>query len=112
MVSGDEAGSICMWNMQNGNREGYFKNAHGSAKITAMAFDAAERRLLTASNDGSVKMWNFNNGSLLREFVHQSTPMEISCIIFVHDDARELNQVSQEPCRNCRRNQKIESSIS
>ena len=41
--------------------------AQGGAKITAMAFDKAGRRLLTGNSKGTVKIWNFSNGSCLKE---------------------------------------------
>ncbi|CAN0563634.1 unnamed protein product, partial [Ectocarpus sp. 12 AP-2014] len=41
-----------------------FGKAHGTSKISCMAFDASERRLLTGANDGTVKLWNFNNGKV------------------------------------------------
>ncbi len=41
-----------------------FGKAHGTSKISCLAFDASERRLLTGANDGTVKMWNFNNGKV------------------------------------------------
>lgn len=68
VVSGDQAGTILMWNAQNGACEGGFAfsgssaspggggggsvgNA-GASKLTAMAFDSNQRRLLTASEAG------------------------------------------------------------
>lgn len=70
VVSVDEGGTVCVWNLSSGNREGRFTRAHGDSRVTAATFDANERRLLTAANDGTVRMWNFNNGSLLRQYKH------------------------------------------
>lgn len=96
MVSGDEGGTVVMWDLATGRREGGFTlrlapsapapaaagagaaarprrpskpTAGASAppppashKLTAMAFDAAQRRLLTASDGGALALWNFNSG--------------------------------------------------
>lgn len=94
-MSADEGGTVCMWNVADGQREGFFRKAHGSARVSAVAFDAAQRRLITASNQGSVRMWNFNSGSLLREFVHDEEDNEVSAVIFIHDPLRESNEVRQ-----------------
>jgi hypothetical protein len=55
VVSGDQTGCILMWNAQNGQCEGGFSFSGGSgSKLTALAFDANQRRLLTASEAGAV----------------------------------------------------------
>ena len=36
-------------------------------KVTALAFDASGRRLLTGAQDGLVRVWNFSSGQCLRE---------------------------------------------
>lgn len=94
MVSVDEGGTVCFWNLEDGRRQSFFHRAHGSARVTAVAFDAAQRRLLTGSNQGSVRMWNFNNGFLLREFVHKDESSEVSALMFSHDPIRESNEVN------------------
>lgn len=99
MVSGDEGGTICMWNLQSGRREGGFQlwatpshgggTATGAApvaqpKLTAMAFDANQRRLLTASDAGAVRCYNFNSGAVLREFVAaKGDRRELTAVAFV-----------------------------
>ena len=35
--------------------------------MTALAFDASGRRLLTGGQDGVVRVWNFSSGQCLRE---------------------------------------------
>lgn len=70
VVSVDEAGTVCTWDMATGAREGRFTKAHRESRVTAAVFDTNERRLVTVANDGSVRMWNFNNGSLLRQYLH------------------------------------------
>lgn len=57
--------------------------------MTCIAFDANERRLLSAANDGLVKIWNFNNGSMLRMYTHdEEKPQEISRVFYVQDEKR------------------------
>lgn len=64
VVSADEEGTVCVWNMDGGSRESKFIAFHGpDAKLTTVAFDGNQRRLLTAANSGSLKMWNFNSGA-------------------------------------------------
>lgn len=76
------------WNIHTGVRESRFNNAHGGSKVTSIAFDANERRLLSAANDGLVKIWNFNNGSLLRTYTHDGELLEISKVFYVQDEKR------------------------
>ena len=114
VVSGDEGGTLVMWNVQSGRREGGFSlHSHpassttsaptsptasaslGAAsaaaaagvapahKLTAMAFDANQRRLLTATDGGTVAMWNFNSGAVLRRFRHREGGAEITAVAFV-----------------------------
>lgn len=40
VISGDESGTVCMWNIHTGAREGNFKRCHGSGRLTAMTLDA------------------------------------------------------------------------
>ena len=67
--------------------------AAGEHRITAVAFDENQRRLVTASSDGAVKMWNFNNGALLREYQHDSEQVELSTVVFAQDTVRGLRVV-------------------
>ena len=84
VVSGDEGGTLVMWDAQSGAREGGFA-IHSRAqrasstrcpgglaptapKLTAMAFDAAQRRLLTAAAGGVVQLFNPHSGAELRRF--------------------------------------------
>lgn len=63
VVSADEGGTVCVWNIQNGSRESRFRAVTSKrGRLTALAFDKNERRLLTADNAGILSMWNFNNG--------------------------------------------------
>ena len=77
IVSADESGTVCVWSLATGAREGRFNKAHDDAKLTAMCFDKKERRLVTAGGDGTVYMWNFNNGSKLKEYFHNDEKLEL-----------------------------------
>jgi len=33
IVTADEGGAVCVWNIKNGQREGRFLKAHGDAKV-------------------------------------------------------------------------------
>ena len=81
------------WNINTGQRESRFFHAHGESKLTDIAFDANERRMLSAGNDGRVKIWNFNNGSMLREFSHDRETKEVSCIAYVVNEKRGQERV-------------------
>ncbi len=34
IVTADESGTVCVWNVLNGHREGRFQKAHGTAKVS------------------------------------------------------------------------------
>jgi len=93
VVSADESGTICTWNIQTGALDGHFSRAHGASNLTALAFDANERRLLTAGADGKVRCWNFNSGSLLKSFRHAGPASEISALLFIQGDDQDVGQV-------------------
>jgi len=93
IVSADESGTVCVWKLADGTREGRFTKAHGAAKLSALCFDKNERRLVTAGADGSIFMWNFNNGSKLREYAHGDKEMEIVAVVFAADEKRDCDSV-------------------
>ncbi len=39
IVSADESGTVCVWNVLNGHREGRFQKAHGDAKVRVCMTD-------------------------------------------------------------------------
>eukprot|EP00899_Mesostigma_viride_P013723 jgi/Mesvir1/22351/Mv03617-RA.1 len=82
VVSGDHGGMVCVWEVTNGALCFRFGNAHGNAKITAMAFDTHGRRLLTGSHAGDIKMWNFSIGSCLKTLKSKSSS-EVAGIMYV-----------------------------
>ncbi|KAJ3086960.1 hypothetical protein HK102_012084 [Quaeritorhiza haematococci] len=69
VVSGCDGGVVNVWDFISGQKAFRFADVHDKSEITAMAFDASRRRLITGGRDGSIKMWNFNNGQLLHEIV-------------------------------------------
>lgn len=87
------AGCIATWDVQTGRRESRFTSAHKDSKLTAMCFDARQRRLLTGGADGNVVLCNFNTGSLLRRFVSNGSQQEITGLMHLHDDKRGLDKV-------------------
>ena len=105
VVSGDEGGTISMWDACTGRHEGGFSicssgagssrsggsgggGAHTSAvsgapKLTAMTFDAHQRRLLTGTDRGEVRCWNPNSGAVLREYCHGEAAQEVTALCFL-----------------------------
>ena len=94
-VSGDDSGTICVWDTNTGLRDGHFTNLHGKSKMTAMTFDLSGRRLLTASDTGEISMWNFTNGSRLRRFAHSGPKLELTSLLYICDEARQSHQARQ-----------------
>eukprot|EP00892_Ulva_mutabilis_P006535 jgi/Ulvmu1/4253/UM193_0001.1 len=72
-VSGDRAGTVCVWNTRTGRLRFRFTHTHGSHAITALAFDGHHRRLFTGCEGGRVKAWNFSSGACLKDMVSPST---------------------------------------
>ena len=81
VVSGDESAQVCVWDVATAEMVFHFADLH-RAKMTAMAFDEAGRRLITGGNDGTVRMWNFSNGQCLRELSGEDF-LEVSSIMFI-----------------------------
>ena len=99
VISGDDSSSVYVWKVDDGERVSRFQHAHGTSKITSMAFDAPQRRLLTAANDGTVRMWNFNNGQLLKEFQHTGDMQEVTQVLYVSDLGRNNGMKVWHGCR-------------
>lgn len=66
IVTGDHEGVVCVWEAATGSMRFRFPDAHGENKITAMSFDANQRRLITGSDAGDLRVWNYSAGNLLR----------------------------------------------
>ena len=72
VISADELGLICVWDVRTGAQRLRFE--HTAGKLTSMAFDSSGRRLVTGSADGHVRLWNFSSGELLRRISFNPTP--------------------------------------
>ncbi|KAK9807406.1 hypothetical protein WJX73_001378 [Symbiochloris irregularis] len=93
VASGDESGTICMWDLTTGKQESHMNEAHGSAKLVSMTYDSAQRRMITGGSDGRVRMWNATSGALLREFKHSQRPLEVCAVLYLHDKVLDSHQV-------------------
>ena len=109
VVSADEEGTVCVWNMDDGSRESKFCASHGpETKLMTVAFDSNQRKLLTAANSVSLRMWNFNSGThypllslsrcrllgcLLREYVHGIKDIEITTALFIPDSTSGCDRI-------------------
>lgn len=92
-VSADEGNEVFVWNVNTGQRDGRFTDAHPDSHITALVFDSLERRMLTGANDGSVRMWNHNNGQLLKEMFHEEEMAEVTQLLYVTDEVRDAKVI-------------------
>ena len=104
VVSGDDAGFVSVWDIENGKLMSKFQthstNNKGSnesfnPKITTGTFDMKGRRLITSGADGSVKIWNFSNGQQLKQLLNSDTPpkacvdTEITQLISIFDREKQ-----------------------
>lgn len=71
LVSGDESGRICVWDIKTGRQN--FSFEHGS-RLTAMALDGTGRKLIAGGADGSVSLWNFSSGERLKSISSKEAP--------------------------------------
>ena len=66
----DDESSICIWEPSTGDVNTRFSGVHAGSAVTAMTFDAGERRLITGSHDGcELHVFNFGNRVLLSRLV-------------------------------------------
>eukprot|EP00397_Hematodinium_sp_SG-2012_P004466 GEMP01004478.1.p1 GENE.GEMP01004478.1~~GEMP01004478.1.p1 ORF type:complete len:881 (+),score=148.55 GEMP01004478.1:207-2849(+) len=68
IVTGDQSGTVALWNISTGALDFQFHKTHGNAKLTCMMLDTSLRRLFTGGDDGEVRLWNVSSGQLLRTF--------------------------------------------
>lgn len=80
VVSGDIAGTVCVWDVKTGKLEFEFRRVHHDHKLTCMAFDESKRRLYTGSDDGTIKLFNFSSGQPLRTYI-KSNQSEITGLL-------------------------------
>eukprot|EP00760_Papus_ankaliazontas_P013405 PhM_4_TR15709/c0_g1_i1/m.85094 len=77
---------VHVWSLISGECVGKWSTG---SRITALTFDSAQRRILTASDAGKVEMWYYGNGRLLKEFIGCRT--EVSSL--VHMEVMEGSNV-------------------
>nr|XP_046246234.1 WD repeat-containing protein on Y chromosome-like [Scatophagus argus] len=66
VISVCQNGVVTVWDILTGKVDMRFKvTPEYYVGFTAMAFDGAQRRLITVSQDRKVRLWNFNNGTEL-----------------------------------------------
>eukprot|EP00929_Paragymnodinium_shiwhaense_P117445 TRINITY_DN8801_c0_g1_i2.p1 TRINITY_DN8801_c0_g1~~TRINITY_DN8801_c0_g1_i2.p1 ORF type:complete len:1148 (-),score=306.96 TRINITY_DN8801_c0_g1_i2:362-3805(-) len=84
VVSGDNTGTICVWDVRSGKLEFEFWRTHGDHRLTCICFDESKRRLYTGSEDGVVKLWNFSSGQQLRTYTMKN-PSEITKLLWAQE---------------------------
>lgn len=91
VVTADESGCVCVWNARTGAIDFRFTDAHKDNKLTAMAFDATGRRLITGCSDGTLRVWNYSNGHMLKEL---TSPTEDEVTAVVHTGASNHKRIA------------------
>lgn len=94
VITGDNLGTVSVWDVDTGKLEFEFKRAHEDRKMTCMAFDQEKRRLYTGSEctrleDGAVKLWNLSSGQQLRTFTLRQ-PSEITSLFWARGDRKSV----------------------
>ncbi|XP_015281661.1 PREDICTED: EF-hand calcium-binding domain-containing protein 8 [Gekko japonicus] len=85
VVSGYYNGLISVWDIMTGQKIMEFPTSQGKlVEITAMTFDAPERRLITGLKNGTIKLWNFNSGACLA-VLPSVDRNEISCVLYLNN---------------------------
>ncbi|GLI65559.1 hypothetical protein VaNZ11_009122 [Volvox africanus] len=79
-ISADHGGTVSVWHVPSGKLRYRFLQCHGDKRITALAFDAAKRRLITGAEDGDCKIWNFSSGACLSHLVSK-TKAEVTALV-------------------------------
>ncbi|KAJ3279292.1 hypothetical protein HK104_001582, partial [Borealophlyctis nickersoniae] len=98
VVSGCDGGVISVWDVVSGAKTFQFSDAHGKSEITAMAFDAGGRRLITGGRDGTIRIWNFNNGQQHQELV-KGDESEVTSIAYI--DMRDSQYIVTTGWNRC-----------
>lgn len=82
VVSGDVAGTVCVWTLSSGRLHFRFERAHGAgAGITALTFDTEGRRLLTGGTNGAVSSWNLHSGACLTTMTASGCRSDITGVV-------------------------------
>ncbi|CAJ1394642.1 unnamed protein product [Effrenium voratum] len=84
VISGDNMGTISVWDVQTGKLEFEFRRAHQDHKMSCMAFDEPKRCLYTGGEDGLIKLWNFSSGQQLRSYTMRQ-PSEIRSLLWARE---------------------------
>ena len=63
VISGDESGLICVWDVRTGRQ--VFRFEYGS-RITALLLDNTGRKLIIGDAKGYVSLWNYSSGEKLK----------------------------------------------
>lgn len=73
IASGDESGSICIWDTETGNLH---KEMVGHEKwVSSVKFSKWGKHILSASEDATVKIWNIEDETCIRTFEIHSGPV-------------------------------------
>ncbi|KAK2856618.1 hypothetical protein Q5P01_005353 [Channa striata] len=85
VVSVCQNGVVSVWDISTGR---ILMQFHATPEqrvgITAMSFDEAKRRLITASDDGKVRLWNFNNATELA-VLPVNVPKDVTGIVCMNN---------------------------
>ena len=82
VITGDEAGLICVWDVRSGHQA--FRFEHGS-RLTAMHLDTSGRKLMTGGADGDVRLWNYSSGEELKQISSYEAPkVEVTALLHIH----------------------------
>jgi WD40 repeat protein len=87
-VTADGEGSVHVWDARTGAYVRAFARAHGDARLSAVALDAAGRRLLTGGSDGGVRLSNLANGARARSLCDNRLDASAAVGIERDDDER------------------------
>lgn len=72
VISGDEFGTILLWDVASGNILKQFDGHSGM--ITDLQFDKKEDKLASAAYDGTIRLWDINSTNTLRTFQNPAIP--------------------------------------
>ncbi|KAG9390326.1 EF-hand domain pair [Carpediemonas membranifera] len=93
VVSTDAAGCVFVWDYSDGRLVFRYSEAHGDARLAAIAFDGTCRRLLTTGSDGSRHVWNFHNGQKINT-LETVYPGECAAALYIEHPTTPLFAVA------------------